>query len=176
MAAAVAGDRLSHIILAETDLEVPEDDDEEHEVPQYSSDRPLTLGERKSIAMRPSRRVIKMAVRDPNRSVIAKLLANPKLTEDDVVYIAARRPVPPSVLAEIARSERFRSRGRVARSLLHNPSTPLGVALTVFPCLDSRYIAKLAADNRLNPRVREVASELDALVKKKKQQILDSDR
>src|SRR5688572_8898608 len=63
----------------------------EARVPDYGKGRPLTLGERKSIARRPRRDLIERALGDPHPEVIRLLLQNPRLTEADVIRICARR-------------------------------------------------------------------------------------
>ncbi|MFO0669332.1 MAG: hypothetical protein U0235_06870 [Polyangiaceae bacterium] len=96
--------------------------------PDYGFGRPVTLGERKSLARRPSREMIERLLADPHPDVIRRLLGSPKLVEDDVVRLAARRPGQPEVLSEIVRSTRWIHRTRVRMAVLMNPSTPLPVA------------------------------------------------
>ena len=69
-------------------------------IPDYGRGRPLTLGERKSLARRPDRAMLDRLLHDPHPDVIRRLLRNPRLTEDDVVRLAARRPGRPEVLVE----------------------------------------------------------------------------
>ena len=75
--------------------------------------RPLTLGERKSLARRPSRRALDALMRDPHPAVIRAVLDSPRLTEDDVVRMAARRPGSAAALTEIARHAKWMLRPRV---------------------------------------------------------------
>src|SRR6188474_917696 len=82
-------------------------------VPDYGSGRELTVGERKSLARSPNRRAFDKLLSDPHPLVIRQLLENPRLTEDDVVRIAARRPVRPEAVTAIARAERWLKRPRV---------------------------------------------------------------
>jgi len=53
-------------------------------------------------------------------------MTNPRLVEDDVVRLAARRPGHGEALTEIARS-RWVRRPRVRIALVMNPATPLEV-------------------------------------------------
>lgn len=99
--------------------------------PDYGFGRLVTLGERKSLARRPSRDMIERLLRDPHPDVIRRLLTSPKLVEDDVVRLAARRPNRPEVLAEIVRSTKWIHRGRVRMAVLFNPDSPLALAATL---------------------------------------------
>jgi len=61
---------------------------------------------------------------DPHPDVIARLLVNPRLTEDDVIRLAAKRPNRSDVLAQIARSDKWLHRPRVRIAIVLNPWTP----------------------------------------------------
>jgi hypothetical protein len=93
-------------------------------VPDDGKGRPLTLGERKALARRPDRETMQRLMADPHPDVIARLLRNNRITEDDVVRLAAKRPGRADVLAVIARSTRWVHRPRVRISLVMNPATP----------------------------------------------------
>jgi hypothetical protein len=92
--------------------------------------RPLTLGERKWLARRPDRDTIQRLLGDPHPDVIARCLRNPRMTEDDVVRLAAKRPGRGEVLAEIARS-RWAHRPRVRVALVMNPAMPVELAACI---------------------------------------------
>jgi hypothetical protein len=93
--------------------------------------RPLTLGERKSLARRPDRETLQRLFADPHPDVMRRLLRNPRLTEDDVVRLAARRPGRGELLMEIAREPRWVHRPRVRMALVLNPATPLEIAARI---------------------------------------------
>ncbi|MGH7296038.1 MAG: hypothetical protein ACRELB_13940 [Polyangiaceae bacterium] len=93
--------------------------------------RPLTLGERKSLARRPDRSTMEHLLTDPHPDVIHRLLRNPRVLEDDVVRLAARRPGRGDVLTEIARSTKWMHRPRVRMALVMNPATPAEIAARV---------------------------------------------
>jgi hypothetical protein len=100
-------------------------------MPADKQGRPLTLGERKSLARRTDRETLQKLFADPHPDVIGRLLRNPRLTEDDVVRLAAKRPGRGEVLAEVARSTRWVHRPRVRMSLVMNPATPAEIAARI---------------------------------------------
>jgi hypothetical protein len=100
-------------------------------VPEDDRGRPLTLGERKSLARRPDRETMHRLLADPHPEVIARLLRNPRLTEDDVVRLAAKRPGNQAALGEIARSPKWLHRPRVRMALVFNPATPPDLAARI---------------------------------------------
>ncbi len=133
----------------------PEDD----RVPDYGRGRPLTLGERKSLARRPQRETLERLLRDPHPDVIRQLLANPRLTEDDVLSIAARRPCRPDVLTEIARSTRWAHRPRIRVALVLNPDTPLDVVSPITGLLLRHELRLVVTSTTVAPAVRALCME-----------------
>jgi len=120
--------------------------DDEHRVPDYGRGRPLTLGERKALARRPTRKLLDKLIADPHPHVIKHLLDNPVTTEDDVVRLAAKRPVPAEVMVEIARHPRWNVRSRVRIAMLLNPGCPAHVGVPLVSLLslaDLRAIADM---------------------------------
>jgi hypothetical protein len=133
-------------------------DDELERAPDFGRGRPLALGERKSLARRRDRQLLARVLRDPHPDVIRILLANPSLTEDDVVRLAARRPVHADVLREVAASVRWIVRYGVRLAVLKNPYAPLEVVLPLVPLMTSADLADIAASADLAPALRELAA------------------
>lgn len=128
-------------------------------VPDYGSGRPLTLGERKALARRPTRKSLDKLLGDPHPVVIRTLLVNPKLTEDDVVRLAARRPGNAEVLAEIARSA-WSHRVRVRMTLVLNPDSPVDLSIPMLALLVRTELRQVVEAAFLLPAVRAAAHEL----------------
>ena len=129
-------------------------------VPDYGTGRTLTLGERKALARRPTRKTMEKLFVDPHPAVIRTLLANPKVIEDDVVRLAARRPNDPAVLTEVAASPRWSHRVKVRMAIVQNPDTPALLAIPLLALL-VRTELKLVADAAgLSPAIRAAAHDL----------------
>lgn len=113
--------------------------------------RPLTLGERKSLARSWRRDVIERMVADPAPDVVALLLANPHVTETDILRIATARRSSGAVLELVLRSRRWGARTRVRRALVNNPRLPQSTALRLVGLLNRAELMGMANDNRLPP-------------------------
>ena len=98
-------------------------------VPDYGAGRELTVGERRSLARSSNRKVLEKLLRDPHPLVLKQLLGNPRLTEDDIVRLAARRPLSAAIVETLADSPRWLRRPRVRLTLLLNPGTPEAVSM-----------------------------------------------
>lgn len=159
-ASLLALERLVRTPLARTGLADAQPDHlREERAPDYGRGRPLTLGERKSLARRPDRSMMDRLFTDPHPDVIRGLLRNPKVTEDDVVRLAARRPGRAEILAEVARSPKWVHRARIRLTLLLNPSTPLEIAAKVTGLLVRQELKLVAESTHVADGVRALCLE-----------------
>jgi len=132
------------------------------ERPLKPTGRPLTLGERKSLARTHDREQLLLLLRDPHPAVVSILLDNPHLTEADICRIASARPAIPDSLALLAAHPRWSVRHPVKRALVLNPSTPLADAIRIATTLRSQELRELAADPSLREPLRRHAAEVYA--------------
>jgi hypothetical protein len=131
-------------------------------VPDYGAGRELTVGERRSLARRPNRRSFEKLLLDPHPLVIRQLLRNPKLTEDDVVRLAARRPARIEALGELAQLPRWLSRSRVRMAILLNPGTPPAMAMPLLGACNRAELAEVVHSADASIVLRATARELFA--------------
>jgi hypothetical protein len=122
----------------------------------------VPLGVRRSLARRSDIGLIERLLGDPDPAVVANLLNNPRITEVEVVRMAARSPVREEVLTAIARHPRWGVRERVRVALAHNPGTPTGVVLALLHLLLDQQLREVAADARLSQVVTSRAHALRA--------------
>jgi hypothetical protein len=144
--------------VAPTRSASPVNPDDEH-VPDYGRGRTLTLGERKSLARRPDRATVEKLVRDPHPEVIRKLLANPRLTEDDVVRLVSKRPSRADILAAVARSPKWVRRTRVRLALLLHPDLPSELASPIIGLLVRQELRLVAQSTHVPAPVRALCLE-----------------
>ena len=119
--------------------------------------RAKTLGMRRQLARAADPVTMLRLSTDPDPGVIRNLLRHPRLTEPDVVRMAARRPGRPEVLMEIFRSRKWGVRQRVRRALANNPYTPTEVALKLVELLPLPEVKGIAQDGALHEEVRRAA-------------------
>lgn len=120
--------------------------------------RELSLGERKSLARRGSRDLVLALLRDPHPVVIERALASARLTEDDVVRLAAARPGYPEALRAIARSHWVKS-ARVRLTLVLHPATPLDVAAPMVVLLNRGELRRVLSSAGASAHVRALSAE-----------------
>jgi len=117
------------------------------------------VGFRISLARQSVARVLERLLFDPDARVVRAILGNPRLTEADVVKLAASRRAAPEVLEVIAQDDRWIARYPVKVALANNPTTPLRVVLWLLPYLLHHDLRAVAAGSS-RAEVREHASSL----------------
>lgn len=155
--ASLQGDPEVAAFLQSLGLADVREEPKEANVPNYGTSRPLSLGERKSLARRPTRAQIARLLRDPNPAVTRILLQNPMVTEDDVLRIAAMRPGSAEVLREVAQHRRWMSQARILRALVLNPATPAEIAVSRVFLLPRQDLSLVATTLGTPATVRTVA-------------------
>ena len=134
-------------------------DPDERPLANLPEGRALTLGERKSLARGRDRFMIDRLLRDPHPQVIRNVLCNPRVIEDDIIRLAARRPTYPDVQGEIARSPRWGHRPRVRLALVQNPFTPTAISVPLIALLLRPDLESVVAATNLSVTVRAAAAE-----------------
>lgn len=122
--------------------------------------RPLSLGERRALARKPSRATLDKLMADPHPLVIQNLLMNPRLTEDDVVRMASRRPAHREAIVQIARTPKWMVQARVRLAVVLNPGTPPEVSVPALPQLSRSELREVVALTHLPAVVRIAARDL----------------
>jgi hypothetical protein len=135
------------------------EDEDALRVPDFGMGRPVTLGERKSLARRHDRELIARVIRDPHPDVMRILLGNPRLTEPDVLRLCARRPVATEVLREVYRCARWIVCYPIKLALVMNPHTPVDVSLQLLPLLHEQDLKRVREAADLPPELHAACHE-----------------
>lgn len=138
----------------------PEPRVDERKLATSRTGRVLTLGERRALARKPSRAAFDKLLADPHPMVVKNLLMNPRLTEDDVLRMVARRPCYPQVIGEIARHAVWSQRARIRMAIVQNPGTPPEISVPLVRLLIRPELEQVVAAPDVPALVRAAASEL----------------
>lgn len=123
------------------------------------SGRELSVGERRALARRPSRRQLERLLADPHPLVLETLFQCPTLTEADVLRVATKRPARLHALETLADSPRWLARPSVRIALIQNPGCPQNITLPLLStCLREDLLSVIEATN-LHLTVRNAARE-----------------
>lgn len=134
--------------------------EQEPRVPDYGSGRELTVGERRSMARRPTRAQVERLLLDPHPLVLAQLFTCPQLTEPDVLRIVTKRPARLPAIEAVVQSSRWMARRRVRLALVLNPGCPHGVALPLVATCPRDDLKLIVQTTTISASLRTVAHEL----------------
>ncbi|MGD8376494.1 MAG: hypothetical protein PVF68_10175 [Acidobacteriota bacterium] len=120
----------------------------------------MTLGERIALARAAGRSVILALRRSREPRVVEALLDNPRIVEEDAVFLASRTDVPADVLGALARSRRWSPRYPVRLALVHNERSPVGIVLGLLTGLLRRDLEGLLVSHGGPPVIRFAAERV----------------
>ena len=117
----------------------------------------MTFPERLKAAVKGSRELRAILVRDPNKMIAAAVLSSPKLTEQEVESIARMTNVSDDVLRTIGQNRAWTKNYAVVVGLTKNPKTPLAMSMNFMARLNDRDLTMLAVDRNVPEPLRIAA-------------------
>lgn len=120
----------------------------------------LTVGERLQLAMRGSREIRSLLVKDTNKQVMLSVLENQKITESEVELIARSRSVPEDALRKISKNREWLKNYAITSALVTNPKTPPGIAVTLIIGFKTKDLVILEKNKNIPELVRSTAKRL----------------
>jgi hypothetical protein len=124
----------------------------------------MTVPEKVKCAMKGTREMRAILIRDPNRMVAAAVLSCPKVNPAEVESFAKMGNVSEDILRTIANTRAWTKAYGVVLSLVKNSKTPVALSLNLMQRLTESDVKKISADRnvpealRLAARKRVVAS------------------
>ncbi|MDI1242407.1 MAG: hypothetical protein PSX80_10845 [bacterium] len=120
----------------------------------------MGMKDRVKLAMKGDREARNILIRDPNRIVAGAVVANPRITEQEIEKIAAMRSVPEDILRKIASDRQWARSYVIAHNLARNPRTPIANAMNILSRLQLRDLAALSKNKNISDAVRRQALRL----------------
>jgi hypothetical protein len=124
----------------------------------------MTFPQRLKAAMKGSREVRAVLIRDPNKLIASSVLSSPKVSLPEVESFARMQNVSEDVLRIIAANRGWLKSYGIVLALTKNPKTPLSMSMNLMARLTSKDLQKLAVDRnvpealRINARKKVVQS------------------
>jgi len=103
------------------------------------------VGYRIALARRALAGLLERLLFDPDARVVRTLLGNSRLTEAEVLKLAASRRASPEALVAVAQDDRWIARYPVKVALANNPVTPTRVVLGLLPYLMRQDLRDVSA-------------------------------
>jgi hypothetical protein len=117
----------------------------------------MNFTDRLRAAVKGTREMRSILIRDTNKMIAAAVLSSPKLSEPEIEAFAKMANVSEDVLRTISNNRAWMKNYAIALSLAKNPKTPLATSLHIMPRLNDRDLAQLSVDRNVPEPLRIAA-------------------
>jgi hypothetical protein len=123
----------------------------------YDQIKAMGSQEKIRLALHGDRAARLILLKDVNKTIQTFLLQNPRITIDEVRYLAGYRQASPDALQAIAAHREWGQNANVVAALVRNPKTPATIAVKLLDKLAVTELRRLAKGNEV-PRAVQVAA------------------
>jgi len=120
----------------------------------------LNVPQKIRLAILGNREVRNLLIRDPNKVIPMAVLRNPKLTEKEILNYAQQKNIPEDVLLTITKHKSWIKNYPVKLALVHNPKTPLSLAIKFLDHLHDRDLQALSRNKNVSSILSQSAQRL----------------
>jgi len=113
--------------------------------------------ERLKAAVKGTREMRSILVRDPNKMIAVGVLSSPKLAEPEIESIARMTNVSEEVLRVIGNNRAWTKNYGILLALVKNPKTPVAMSLNMMNRLNDRDLNQLSVDRNVPEPLRVAA-------------------
>jgi hypothetical protein len=117
----------------------------------------MTVPQKVKAAMKGTREMRGVLIRDPNKLVSLSVLSSPKLTESEVEAFARMGSVAEDVLRTIARNRAWMKNYLVVLALVKNAKTPVAISMNLMSRLNDGDMKRLSTDRNVPEPLRIAA-------------------
>ncbi len=119
----------------------------------------MSFPQKLKAAIKGSKEMRAILVRDPNKLISVSVLSSPKLTENEVEAFARMANVSDDVLRMIGKNRAWTKNYSVIVGLTKNPKTPVAMSMNFLSRLSARDLGLLAVDRNVAEPVRIAAKK-----------------
>jgi hypothetical protein len=130
-----------------------EQDDDDTGGTLHARIRTMSLADRRKLALQGDRTARMLLMKDSDKNIHTFVIQNPKITLDEVRYIAGFRQTHPDVLKRIAENRDWIQNPRIVTSIVCNPKTPTPVAVRLVDKLPMQELRRIAKNDAAPPAV-----------------------
>ncbi|HJQ24506.1 MAG TPA: hypothetical protein VKA60_11370 [Blastocatellia bacterium] len=120
----------------------------------------MSVKDRVLLAIKGTREARLILVRDPNRLVASAVMRNPRLTDNEVEYIASIKSVHEDVLRQIGMHRGWVKSYAVIHNLVRNPRSPIAISLGFLNRIQTRDLRALSLNKNIPDVIRQTANRV----------------
>lgn len=117
----------------------------------------MSVPQKVKAAMKGTREMRAVLIRDPNRMVAAAVLSCPKVNEQEIEAFARMANVSDDILRVIGQTRAWTKNYGITAALVKNPKTPIAVSLTLLQRLNDRDLRGISIDRNVPEPLRTAA-------------------
>ncbi len=138
-------------------LDLPGDTDDQKRESANQLIARMGFTERLKAAIKGSKEIRAILIRDPNKMISAAVLSSPKVTDQEVAGFARMANVSEDVLRIIASNRAWMKNYGVVVGLTRNPKTPIGMSLNLLSRLNDKDLSMVSIDRNVPESLRTAA-------------------
>lgn len=120
----------------------------------------MSVDEKRRAALHGRREMRLLLIRDTNKTVHPFVIKNPAITLDEIEQIAKMPGVNPDALRMIGMNLEWTRSATVCRNLVHNPKTPIPLAVQLLSRLPPGDVRTLAKSPHVRTAIQQAARKL----------------
>lgn len=117
----------------------------------------MSFTDRLKAAMKGTKEMRAILIRDPNKMISAAVLSSPKVTESEAAGFARMASLSDDILRAIGHNRAWMKSYAVVVGLARNPKTPVAMSLNLLPRLQDRDVQSLSVDRNIPEPLRIAA-------------------
>jgi hypothetical protein len=117
----------------------------------------MNFPDRVKAAVKGTKEMRAILIRDPNKMISAAVLSSPKVTEQEIAGFARQASVSEDVLRAIGSNRAWMKNYQVVLGLVKNAKTPVAMSLNLLSRLQARDVSTLAVDRNVPEPLRIAA-------------------
>jgi hypothetical protein len=142
------------IVAEEDELALPEGADRDSVMQLLGK---MTFPQRLKAALKGTKEMRSVLIRDPNKMISSSVLSSPKLTDSEVEAFARMASVSEDVLRTIGANRAWMKSYKIVVALTKNPKCPVALSMNLMSRLNDRDMSMLSVDRNVPEPLRIAA-------------------
>jgi hypothetical protein len=126
----------------------------------YQKIQRLNFSEKRLLALRGSRDIRSILIKDPDKKISLTVLENPHITETEVELIAKSRSLSDEAIRKITKKREWMKNYSIILAVVSNPKTPPGVGIPLLGGLKTKDLISLEKNKNISEAIRSSARTL----------------
>ncbi|MCA1928156.1 MAG: hypothetical protein LDL13_01030 [Calditerrivibrio sp.] len=120
----------------------------------------MSTPEKIKLALKGNKSARMALIKDPNKQISTSVLDNPKITEDEISFIAKNKSTPEHIMREIVRNNTWINNYNILRDIMFNPKTPIDITMAQLGKMSVSDLEKLSKSKDIPSALKNQAQRM----------------